>query len=65
MLKWIKRFFGFFPFMTKEPCGAKCKIVDGRKTGIYFCIKNQGHFGPHKTYLGKTYWPWHWRSNDK
>lgn len=58
MLKWIKRFFGFFPFMEKEPCNAYAAV---NKT-IYFCTRNSGHLGPHKTYLGKTLWPWHWKS---
>ena len=56
MLQWLRRLFGFLPFMTKEPCGAKYKIAEGTKTGIYFCIKNQGHFGPHRTYRGKWFW---------
>ena len=58
MLKWIKRFFGFLPCMEKLPCNTRAKIGDS----TYYCNLNTGHIGPHKTYLGKTLWHWHWKS---
>jgi len=61
MSKWIKRFFGNLPFMEKFPCQANAEVDNT----TYFCILNTGHIGPHKTYLGRTHWPWHWRSNEK
>ena len=47
--------------MEKEPCNCKAKIDDT----VYYCNLYAGHFGPHRTYLGNTLWPWHWRSNGK
>ena len=59
MIRWIKRFFGYLPFMEKEPCNARAIL----KNSIYYCTRNAGHIGPHRTYLGKYLWPWHWKRN--
>lgn len=61
MLRLIKRFFGNLPFMEKLPCESKSKIGDT----IYFCTRQSGHLGPHLTYLGKIFWPWHWKQDEK
>ena len=51
MIRWIKRFFGYLPFMEKEPCNARAIL----KNSIYYCTRNAGHIGPHRTYLGKYF----------
>ena len=52
MLRWFKRFLGFIPALEKEQCHAKLALEDT----TFYCVKNQAHIGPHKTYQGKSFW---------
>ena len=42
---------GLFSFMQKQQCSSKVNLGDS----TFFCIKNVGHFGPHKTYRGRWF----------
>tara|TARA_R100000008_G_C3572161_1_gene162872 strand:- start:563 stop:742 length:180 start_codon:yes stop_codon:yes gene_type:complete len=54
IIQTVKRLFGYPLALQKEQC--RVKLVSDE--AIFFCTRNTGHFGPHKTYRGKLFWIW-------
>jgi len=52
IVQTVKRLFGYPLALQKEQC--RVKLVSGETT--FFCTKNTGHLGPHKTYRGRRFW---------
>lgn len=50
----IKKLFGYCLALQKNQC--RVKLASDETT--FFCIRDIGHFGPHKTYRGKLFWIW-------
>ena len=51
LCKLYKRFKGYPEVLHNTQCLADLAYDDVR----FFCVKNNGHFGSHKTYTGKTF----------
>ena len=47
----FKRFLGYPDILQDKQCQGRTKFADS----TFFCTKDSGHFGPHKTYRGRFF----------